>query len=151
MRSQHTVCKLKASSLSVNFTFGFRLGRVLPSRPRCTCYQLRRKDAAVTAWEIKQSAYLLLNLLACLLHNPSRVLNSWLAGWDATNPYIESIVSDSKCWITIEIYTNKKCWSKVNIQRIRTNSYCIPALCAYISMQKRAAPCALCAALCTWT
>ena len=41
--------------------------------------QLRRKDAAVTAWEIKQSAYLLLNLLACLLHTPSRMLHSWLA------------------------------------------------------------------------
>ena len=43
--------------------------------------QLLRKDAAVTAWEIKQSAYLLLNLLACLLHTPSRVLHSWLASW----------------------------------------------------------------------
>ena len=48
--------------------------------------QLRRKDAAITAWEIRHSTYLLLNLLAYLIHTPSRVLHSWLAmqAWIAT-------------------------------------------------------------------
>ena len=34
------------------------------------------------------------------------------------------------------------------MQSLRANSYWVPALCACISTQKRAALCALCAALC---
>ena len=89
---------------------------------------------------------------ACLLHTLSRVLDSWLAGWDATNP-MESMVSDSECWITIEIYTQKVLEQSRNAKYSCEFLLSSSTVCMHFYAEARSTVCTVCSTVCCkkWT
>ena len=84
---------------------------------------------------------------ACLLHTLSRVLDSWLAGWDATNP-MESMVSDSECWITIEKYTQKVLEQSRNAKSSCEFLLGSSTVCMHFYAEARSTVCTVCSTVC---